>query len=406
MKILYHHRIASKDGQYVHVEELTRALSELGHELVMVGPRATSQADFGSAGGIVALIKRWLPKFVYELLELGYSVVAYRRLVRAIVEHHPDCIYERYNLYMPAGIWAKRRFHLPLLLEVNAPLFDERTRYGGIAFPRLARWTETFTWHGADAVLPVTEVLAARVRAAGVAASRIHVIPNGIDPRRFQPADTNAAKKALGLTGKLVLGFTGFVREWHGLEHVVDIVAKNEGDSRHLLIVGDGPARQSIEQRAARLGVKDRVTITGIIGRDEVARYINTFDVALQPDVVDYASPLKLFEYLALGKAVVAPAKANIREVLRDGQNAVLFAPETMGAFAAAVERLCREPALRAALGRAGLETIERGGYTWRHNAGRVESLFRQLGVTNGDPPHSTATAPQQPERTRDQSTS
>ena len=50
MKILYHHRIASKDGQYVHVEELTRALSELGHELVMVGPRATSQADFGSAG--------------------------------------------------------------------------------------------------------------------------------------------------------------------------------------------------------------------------------------------------------------------------------------------------------------------------------------------------------------------
>jgi hypothetical protein len=72
-------------------------------------------------------------KWFYELMELGYSLVAYRRMVKAIREHKPDCIYERYNLFLPAGIWAARRYKLPLLLEVNAPILEERSRYDGLS---------------------------------------------------------------------------------------------------------------------------------------------------------------------------------------------------------------------------------------------------------------------------------
>ena len=382
MKILYHHRIRSKDGQYVHIEELTNALKELGHEIIMVGPSAVQKEEFGAEAGIVTVLKKYLPKFVYELLELAYALVDYRRLVRAAKKYRPDCIYERYNLYVPSGVWLKRRFKLPMLLEVNAPLYDERKKYGGIAIDRVARWTEHFAWRGADYVLPVTQVLAERIKQAGVPETRIVVIPNGINPESFSRVpDTNTAKAALGLQGRLVLGFVGFMREWHGLEQVVELVADSRDEARHLLLVGDGPARAGLEQRARALGIEDKVTITGVIDRERVANYIAAFDVALQPEVVEYASPLKLFEYLALGRAIVAPASRNIQEILTDGDNAVLFRPGDQNDFRAAVDRVCRDAALRARLASAAAATIAGRGLTWNNNAMRVMELFRRLGA-------------------------
>ncbi len=197
MKILYHHRIASKDGQFVHIEELTHALKKRGHEIIMVGPAVVESDEFGGEGGIITWLKKRMPGFVYELMEFAYALVAYVKLRKAVREHRPDCLYERYNLYMPAGVWIKRKYKLPMLLEVNAPIFEERSKYHGIALPRLARWTEVFTWCGADKALPVTQVLAQRVVDAGVPRARIEVIHNGIDYGKFGSVpDTEAATHA------------------------------------------------------------------------------------------------------------------------------------------------------------------------------------------------------------------
>ena len=381
MKILYHHRIRSKDGQYVHVEEMILALRSLGHEVIIVAPAAMENEDFGADAGAVAWMKRHLPKWIYELLELSYSLVAYWRLRRAVREHRPDCLYERCNLFLPAGVWLKRRYGLPMLLEVNAPLFEERARYDGLSLKRLARWSETYAWRGADYALPVTRVLGAKVVAAGVPESRICVIPNGINLERFGAApDTTAAKRALGLEGRLVLGFTGFVRDWHGIDSVIDLIAHDSAEAlRHLLMVGDGPARAGLEAQAKRLGVSDRVTFTGVVNRDEVARYVAAFDIALQPAVVEYASPLKLFEYLMLGRAIVAPAQANILEVLTDGKNAVLFDPGRAGGLAEAIEQVSRDAELRQRIARGARAAIDEQGLTWVRNAERVIALFEDL---------------------------
>ena len=384
MKILYHHRIRSKDGQYVHIEEMTGALRKLGHEIVMAGPAAVAKEKFGAEAGIVAILKRYLPKFIYELLELAYALMDYRRLVRLVKQHKPDCMYERYNLFLPSGVWLRRRFKLPMLLEVNAPLYDERKKYDGIALDRLARWTEQYAWRGADYVLPVTQVLAGYIFRANVPESKVVVIPNGINSEKFSRVlDTEKAKAALGLEGRLVLGFVGFMREWHGLERVIDLLAHKDDMQRHLLLVGDGPVRDKLVTLARSLGISDRVTITGVIARDQVMNYIAAFDVALQPEVVEYASPLKLFEYLALGCAIVAPDTPNILEILNDGDNARLFRRGDVAAFAAAVERVCRDPGLRAHLSEGAAKTIAQRGLTWDTNARRVIRLFEQLGVKN-----------------------
>ena len=378
MKILYHHRTQSMDGQAVHIDEMIAALRALGHEVIVVAPAAT--ASFGANAGWSARLKRCLPRFSYELMELAYSLHAYRQLVKAVKLHRPDCLYERYNLFLPAGVWLKRRYGLPMLLEINSPIFEERARYDGLALRRLARWSQAYTWRSADFVLPVTAVLAGIVAAYGVDAWRIIVVPNGINSERFgQPVDVAAAKRALGLQDALVLGFTGFVRDWHGLDHVIALLAAETTPACHLLVVGDGPARAALERQARALGVSAKLTFTGVVQRDDVARHVAAFDIALQPAVVAYASPLKLFEYLALGKAIVAPAQPNITEILTHDANALLFDPGDADGLRLALGALCADAALRQRIGRQARATIAERGLTWRANAERAVGLFAEV---------------------------
>ncbi|MBK1682249.1 glycosyltransferase family 4 protein [Rhodoferax fermentans] len=382
MKILYHHRTASKDGQAVHIEEMIDALRSLGHEVRVVAPsiggQAAQQGAMGGEVGWVHRLKAALPNAVYELLELAYSLVAYRKLVQAAQEFKPDVIYERYNLFLLAGTLLKRKLGIPLLLEVNAPLVDERLQHsGGLSLLALARWSEGTAWRSADHVLPVTQVLARQVQVYGVPSQRITVIPNGINRAHFVTAPTpQAAKQQLGLQGQIVLGFTGFVRDWHGVDRVVRWLATPQApENGHLLVVGDGPVRAELEALAVQLGVDQRVTFTGVIDRHRVPEHVAAFDIALQPAVTAYASPLKLMEYLVLAKAVVAPREPNLLEVLTDGQNALLFDDKTPGSFEAALTRLCADTELRARLAQGAYDTIERLDLTWLGNARRVVAL-------------------------------
>jgi glycosyltransferase involved in cell wall biosynthesis len=146
-----------------------------------------------------------------------------------------------------------------------------------------------------------------------------------------------------------------------------------------LLLVGDGPARADLEALAGELRLGERVRFTGVVSRDAVPAYVAAFDIALQPAVVAYASPLKLFEYLALGKAIVAPNQPNIEEVLDDDLNALLFDPAQAGALEALLARLASDEALRRRLGEGARATIGRLHLTWHGNAQRVVALGQAL---------------------------
>jgi glycosyltransferase involved in cell wall biosynthesis len=325
MRILFHHRIASRDGQAVHIEELIAALRRLGHETILVGPPGFMATGFGGSNSLVDRIKRLLPGAVYELLEIGYNAKAFLRLRAAVRAHRPDIIYERFSLFLFAGLFMHRLSGIPMLLEVNSPLYEERAKNDGLRLHRLGQRAQRLLWNHVDHVLPVTGVLARTVTEYGVRPSSITVIPNGIDPERF-PANTDigSAKAALGLPPRLILGFTGFIRGWNAVHRLIDFVALHHAQfDLHVLVVGDGPARTSLQEYAGERGVADRVTIAGVVERDHVARYIAAFDIAVLPGLTSYSSPLKLFEYLQLRRAIVAPDTENIREVLTHRRDAL-----------------------------------------------------------------------------------
>ena len=332
----------------VHIEELVRALREAGHEVLVVGPSFFEQAEFGGESGTVARLRRLLPGALGEMAEMAYNVPAYLKLRRALRSFRPDVLYERCNLYFLAGAWLARRHAVTLLLEVNSPLAEERGRFSGLQLGALAAFLERWTWRSASHVLPVTAVLGDILAAAGVQRARIRVVPNGIDLSRFPPRPEAAGDV-------VTLGFVGFVRPWHGLDRVIEgMAASTESGALRLVVVGDGPARPDLEALAGRLGIAERVRFTGLVQPRDVPGVVTGFDIALQPSATPYASPLKIFDYMAAGCAIVAPNQPNIREVLEDGRTALLFDPARDGALWEAVAELIADPARRQAARRSG----------------------------------------------------
>ena len=322
--------------------------------------------------------KQVIPKHLYELLEFGYSGLEFFKLAAAILRNRPDAIYERANIYMLSGVWAAKLFSLPLLLEVNAPLAEERGKFDGLAMPKFALWTEQAAWRSATHVLPVTAVLGSYIEQAGVPSSRIVVTSNGVDVEEFRivpPGARPPLPKSFG-PGP-VLGFVGYIRSWHGLPQVVDLLAHDPAlAGANLLVVGDGPGRAELERRAQELGVAERVWVTGLVERPRLPALISHFDIALQPEVTAYASPLKLFEYMALARAIIAPDAPNIREILSHGGDALLFEPNNPSSLAGAIRAAVSDPGLRQRLGAAAKDKIVGEDISWGRNARRAMSLI------------------------------
>lgn len=374
MKILYSHRIRSRDGQAVHLEAMVAALRAAGHEVLVVGPAGFAQASLGESSRAVDALRRFLPGWIGELAEIAYVFPATWRLYGAAAAFQPDVIYERANLFHLAGTLTAARRKLPLLLEVNAPLAEERARFGNLSLQRLAHAAERFVWRRATRVLPVTEVLAGHVIAGGVPRARITVVPNGIHLEEFPPpAEATAPRQ------EITLGFVGFVRDWHGLDRVLRAIAWWQGPQRLMLrIVGDGPARPGLEALAQELGIADRLHFTGLAEREAVPGLVAGFDIALQPAAVPYACPLKVLEYMAAGCAIVAPDQPNLRELLEDGRTAALFDPADPDAMWRSVLELARDGEKRRALGAAARADILTRGLTWNDHARRVAQMAEE----------------------------
>ena len=375
MKILYHHRIASKDGQFVHVEELTNALLEQGHELKFVAPTVNEQSEFGHDGGFVSKLKAALPAFIYELLELTYSLWVFIKLAVAIKQFKPEFIYERYNLYQPAGVWASKLFGIPLILEINAPLVEERSRYSGLSLKRFAKKIENYTWRGADKCLPVTDVLADHVRAAGVPEQNIEVIHNGV---RQPFIDEMLATPIQQDKSEIIIGFTGFIHPWHGMDKAIEAIAEHKELPLKLVCIGDGAILPELKQQAADLGIADKVEFKGLVTRDKVLDYVKEFDIALQPDVTAYASPLKMFEYMAVGSLIIAPRTPNIEEILSD-ETALFFDKGDASAFKAALTEAITNYQQHQAKRQAVKQSVIDKGFVWHENSKRVVGLGQML---------------------------
>jgi len=392
MRILYHHRTLGLGAEGVHVRAMVAAWRALGHE-VRVEALAGEPAEAGSRRSERwSALRRLIPDALYELAELAYNVVARRSLERAIAAFRPDIVYDRYNSYSTAAVTAARRFGIPCVLEVNAPVAYERSTYEHLRLrmPRLAARYERRILLAADHIVTVSAPLKRHLRAHyGLADAAISVLPNGADPVRFHPLlDARPLRAELGLAdGAVVIGFTGDARPWHGLHLLVESFLRLVHERRHvwlLILGGGGSSEPALRKMVAERGLGARVRFIDRVPHGAVPAFISAMDIAVSARATFYASPLKIVEYMAAGKAIVAPAMPNIGEMLDDGHSALLFEPENVDALTHALRRLVDDRALRERLGQHARGQVE-ARLNWRANARRVTELAAGLRARSDD---------------------
>lgn len=357
---------------------MIQAFRDLGNEVSLVSLVQPDDKDANISGTSWQRLVPLVPTWFYEVMQIAYNVVGYHRLVRAIQGKKPELIYERYSLNTLCGIWAGRKFGIPLLLEVNAPLYYEQNMLGKLKFKSLARITERYVCSNSTRTIVVSSVMKNMLIQEGVPEHKIVVMTNGIDPVKFSPDVAGAAiRKKYCLDHDVIIGFVGWFRKWHGLELLLEVFHQSDL-ARHarLLLVGDGPAKPDLVQYTECNNLESKIIFTGPVKRTEIASYIAAMDIAIQPSAPEYACPMKIIEYMGMAKCIVAPDQPNIREILEHGKTAYLFQPGHKASLQTILQELLTNQAARVNVGKNAHRTVFERGYLWRENAKRCSSLI------------------------------
>lgn len=281
---------------------------------------------------------------------------------------------------------ACRRRRIPYILHVDADSILENAVAGspiGGTRKVIATRAARLTYSLADRIISVSNAAKKRLAETwNVDQSKIEVIPNGVDTLLFRPDyDPRPVRHKFGLGDDPVVAFVGGFQPWHGLDLLLDsfVEVRRRIPRARLLLAGDGRARGSIEEKIAQLSLAGAVTITGLVPQSEIPRILAAADVAVAPyprlPREMWFSPLKLYEYMACGKAIIASRSGQSAEVIRDGETGILVAPGDPFDLGQAVVRLLNDPAERSRLGNNARKAASER-HSWKLYVKRLERLY------------------------------
>lgn len=383
MRILYHHRTRGQRVEGVHIRGIAHALRELGHEVTILSfPGAdpeqapTPQANLGRRGWLASAVAK-LPGIVFEFFELSYNVVTWFRMRAAIRRLRPRLIYERYSLFLCATVWLARRHGIPVILEINDSALVERVR--SLYLKALARRIEGWCLRHCDGLVFISGYFRQQAEDAYGDIAPSVISPNAADLTRFDPTrfDRTQLRVERGLADHVVCGHIGVFAKWHGVDGFVEAIAQRlaEVPQLALVLVGDGITLPAVRKLVAERGLSDRVVLPGRVAHDEIASWIACMDYAFLPDSNRYGSPMKLFELMAMGVAVVAPDYAPVVEVIEDGATGWLFPHGETTVCVQRVLELATQTDERQRVGAAARAYIIRERQ-WRNNAEQLLTLL------------------------------
>lgn len=287
-----------------------------------------------------------------------------------------DLVYERYSLWSSAAILYARRAGVPGLLEVNAPLIEEQAEHRGLEDRPGAERVMGQLLDEATALIAVSEEVAAYLGRYPGTNGRVSVVPNGVDPDRFRLGLTPSRA---GDAGTFTVGFVGALKPWHGLTVLVEAFDQlhRRAPEARLLIVGDGPEGVSMAEDLSRRGLRSATDFTGAVDPVAIPELLTSMDVAVAPYPElshFYFSPLKVYEYMAAGRPVVASRVGQLVRLIQHGVNGLLCPPGDAAALADSLDKLRVDPDLRDRLGAAARATILEG-HSWQAAARRVLNI-------------------------------
>ncbi|AKB51854.1 Glycosyltransferase [Methanosarcina barkeri str. Wiesmoor] len=300
-----------------------------------------------------------------------------------LIKKKPDIFYQRFDgtLFLSPSLIFSKLFNIPLVMEVNGNMLDEISmRHEPQVYVKLIKLCEKSYYSKASRIITVTEGIKQEIiKKYRIPEEKIEVIGNGVNTDIFRPLNKRSnLKTKYGLDKNNVVAFAGILVEWQGLKYLIEAapaILKEETETI-FLIIGDGPLKNDLIQKVKDLNIDKKFIFTGFVSYDEVPLYINASDVCVVPKIPLKSgySPLKLYEYMACGKAVIA---SDVRgfEILNQVKAGVLVEPQNSQKLSEAILQVLKDGALKNEMGKRGRNEVLMH-YSWGNVAQKTEELF------------------------------
>lgn len=359
-------------GHVVRASAILEALQGLGHEVIRVEAATGTGVKF-----YVEIYRKYVRKILPSFIAMRMRDAARirhgknyaKRLIQTAELHRPDLILETHVAFSLAGKLASEYLGLPLILDDCSPAWEEEQQYGVALKDEARKIYREVTGH-ASCIVAVNATMRKNLMDENIDPDKIIVIENGFNSTLFKPnTDGSYRRSQLKIPDrKLIILFVGSFQAYHKVDLLIEAFSvMTHRHQAQLLMVGDGKKFQEARQMVSKLHLENEITFTGRVPYQDIPSYVAAGDVTVMPATNDYGNPMKVYEYMALGKVVVAPDQPTIREILTNNSDSVLFEPDNARSLAKALDDLILGEEKRVNMGkRAALRAAE---HTWEKRA-------------------------------------
>ena len=360
-------------GSAIKPLELFRAMEELGHDVKICWMKKQPDSNGFLPLAQKPFLKRILSRYLSDAKQLLMNIPYFIRVHKIAKVYKPDIIVSRIERCLFSDLLLAKLKNIPYVFEADCPAIYEALQFQQEykRYKHIGRLIEKSHTRLADAVVVVSNNLKKYFNVYDGRPGRIEVVTNGADPDRFSLAISgNEIVAHYGLEKKVVIGFIGSFSAWHGVKNLTSLIQEitaEFSDVTFLLVGSGGDKMPEMRAFVEKNNLQKNVVLTGHVEYDNMPNYIAAMDVVLAPypDLpFFYYSPVKMYEYMALGKPIVTTRIGQIAEVLSDGNNAALCEPGDTDGMIERVRALVRNSKLRKSLGLAARDTVVQN-YTW-----------------------------------------
>ena len=320
-----------------------------------------------------------------ELPSIEFNLELDERVTKILGLRRPAFVYQRYSLNNYGGVKVARRYNVPFALEYNGSEIWVARNWGHpLKYEQLSARIEALNLAAADLIVVVSKAIRDELVGKGIDSAKILVNPNGVNPDRYRPdVDGTVVRRRYDLVGKTVLGFIGTFGRWHGAEVLAEAFGEllrahpQHRDTVRLFMIGDGVMMPEVRRRLAKSEAETATILTGLIPQEHGPEHLAACDILVSPHVPNpdgtpfFGSPTKLFEYMAMGKGIVASDLDQIGEVLRHDITALLVKPGDVKSLCEGMIVLIEDKAQRERLGaNARVDVVSR--FTWQAHTERI----------------------------------
>jgi len=377
-------------------------LAHFGHHITwVISSEKDCYVEVPQITGIRVCAVSYPPNFprksplVNVAIQICHSIKRMKLILKLFREEQYDLLLVRdHPLTLLDGILAayfiRRRYRIPFVFELPNP-FEQRWQYTRIRkeflyylLARISAFVTRRLVYTADLIMPISDTLKKHLAEQGVSESRIMTLPGGTDTKIFSAQDGREIKEKFKLDNCWVIVYVGAMEKVRNLEVLIHALHKLKPQTANmrLLMVGDGDGRSNLEKLAEILGIKECVIFSGRVLQAQVPEFIAASDIGISPvppfPFYRFSSPIKLFEYMAMAKPVIANDEILEHQNVLEKSGGGILVPFTPEAFANAMIELLNDPEQATEMGRRGRDWVTKNR-SYEVLARQVEERYFEL---------------------------